>query len=87
MTRKEKSAAAAFLEAARATAWVEVVLRDGRTLQGAVIFNPIRQTGTIVNAVLETRNDFSLDDIQVVREVVDPRLVNLGSVHPTEKKT
>ena len=51
MVRKEKSAAAAFVECAERVEWVEVVLRDGRTLQGNVIRNPIRQTGTIVNAV------------------------------------
>ena len=78
MVRKEKSAAAVFLESAERVEWVEVVLRDGRTLQGNVIRNPIRQTGTIVNAVLETRHDFSLDDVQAVRKVGDPRLVNLS---------
>ena len=78
MVRKEKSAAAAFLECAERVEWVEVVLRDGRTLQGNVIRNPIRQTGTIVNAVSETRFDFALDDVQSVRKVVDPRQLGLS---------
>ena len=78
MVRKEKSAAAAFLEWAEQVEWVEVVLRDGRTLQGNVIRNPIRQTGTIVNAIAETRFDFPLDDVQAVRKVGDPRLVSLS---------
>ena len=78
MVRKEKSAAAAFLECAERVEWVEVVLRDGRTLQGNVIRNPIRQTGTIVNAVAETRYDFALDDVQAVRKVVDPRQLGLS---------
>jgi hypothetical protein len=78
MVRKEKSAAAAFLECAERVEWVEVVLRDGRTLQGNVIRNPIRQTGTIVNAVVETRFDFALDDVQSVRKVVDPRQLGLS---------
>lgn len=78
MVRKEKSAAAAFVECAERVEWVEVVLRDGRTLQGNVIRNPIRQTGTIVNAVSETRHDFPLDDVQSVRRVLDPRHVNLS---------
>jgi hypothetical protein len=78
MVRKEKSAAAAFLECAERVEWVEVVLRDGRTLQGNVIRNPIRQTGTIVNAVAETRFDFALDDVHSVRKVVDPRQLGLS---------
>ncbi|MBC7895083.1 MAG: hypothetical protein H7066_06705 [Cytophagaceae bacterium] len=78
MVRKEKSAANAFLESAERVEWVEVVLRDGRTLQGNVIRNPIRHTGTIVNAVQETRHDFALNDIQAVRKVSDPRLINLS---------
>jgi len=78
MVRKEKSAAAAFVECAERVEWVEVVLRDGRTLQGNVIRNPIRQTGTIVNAVAETRFDFALDDVQSVRKVVDPRQLGLS---------
>ena len=78
MVRKEKSAAAAFVECAERVEWVEVVLRDGRTLQGNVIRNPIRQTGTIVNAVQETRFDFALDDVQSVRKVVDPRQLGLS---------
>ena len=78
MVRKEKSAANAFLESAERVEWVEVLLRDGRKLQGNVIRNPIRQTGTIVNAVQETRHDFSLNEIQAVRKVSDPRLINLS---------
>jgi hypothetical protein len=78
MVRKEKSAAASFVECAERVEWVEVVLRDGRTLQGNVIRNPIRQTGTIVNAVAETRHDFALDDVQSVRRVLDPRQVSLS---------
>jgi len=78
MVRKEKSAAAAFVECAERVEWVEVVLRDGRTLQGNVIRNPICQTGTIVNAVAETRFDFALDDVQSVRKVVDPRQLGLS---------
>ena len=78
MVRKEKSASASFLESAERVEWVEVVLRDGRTLQGNVIRNPIRQTGTVVNAVTETRHDFPLAEVQAVRKVVDPRLINLS---------
>ena len=73
MVRKEKSAATAFVESAERVEWVEVVLRDGRTYQGNVIRNPIRRTGSVVNAVDETRYDFSLDDVQSVRRVRDPR--------------
>ncbi len=78
MVRKEKSAAATFCESAEKVEWVEVILRDGRTLQGNVIRNPIRHTGTVVNALTETRYDFPLDDVQAVRRVSDPRHVNLS---------
>ncbi len=78
MVRKEKSAAAAFLESAEQVEWVEVVLRDGRTLQGNVIRNPIRRTGTVVNAVAETRHDFQIDEVQAVHRVSDPRTAGLS---------
>jgi hypothetical protein len=78
MVRKGKSAAAAFVEWAERVEWVEVVLRDGRVFQGNVVRNPIRQTGSVVNAVTETRHDFPLDDVLSVRKVSDPRLVNLS---------
>ena len=78
MVRKEKSAAASFLESAERVEWVEVVLRDGRSFEGNVIRNPIRRTGTVVNAVTETRYDFALDDIQAVRRVSDPRNTGLS---------
>lgn len=78
MVRKEKSAAAAFVESAERVEWVEVVLRDGRTLQGNVVRNPIRRTGAIVNAVQETRHDFAIDEVQAVRKVLDPRLSRLS---------
>jgi len=78
MVRKEKSAAATFEESAVRVEWVEVTLRDGRTLQGNVIRNPIRRTGTVVNAVDETRHDFALDDIRSVRKVGDPRSASLS---------
>lgn len=74
MVRKEKSAAAAFVESAERVEWVELALRDGRVLQGNVIRNPIRQTGAIVNAVDETRVDFPIGDVLSVRQVEDPRL-------------
>lgn len=78
MVRKEKSAATAFVESAERVEWVEVTLRDGRILRGNVIRNPIRRTGTIVNAVDETRFDFGIDEVQAVRRVDDPRLAGLS---------
>lgn len=73
MVRKEKSAAATFVESAERVEWVEVILRDGTTYEGNVIRNPIRRTGTVVNAVTETRHDFQIDEVQAVRKVLDPR--------------
>lgn len=78
MVRKEKSAATAFVESAERVEWVEVVLRDGTRLEGNVIRNPIRLTGTVVNAIQETRTDFKIDDVQSVRPVADPRLAGLS---------
>ena len=75
MVRKEKSAAVAFVESAERVDWVEVTLRDGRTYQGNVIRNPIRRTGSVVNAITETRYDFQIDEVQTVRKVLDPRVV------------
>lgn len=75
MVRKEKSAATAFLESAERVEWVELELRDGRVLQGNVIRNPIRHTGAVVNAVDETRVDFPISEVRLVRKVPDPRLV------------
>jgi hypothetical protein len=75
MVRKEKSAAVAFVESAERVEWVEVTLRDGSTFQGNVIRNPIRRTGSVVNAVTETRHDFQIDEVQAVRKVLDPRVV------------
>ena len=73
MVRKEMSAASVFVESAERVEWVEVILRDGRRLEGNVIRNPIRRTGSIVNALDETRIDFAISEVQSVRKVVDPR--------------
>lgn len=78
MVRKEKSAATSFLESAEKVEWVELELSDGRRLEGNVIRNPIRRTGTIVNAITETRCDFSIDQVQSVRRAVDPRTAGLS---------
>ena len=78
MVRKEKSAAISFLECAEKVEWVEVVLSDGRRLEGNVIRNPIRRTGTVVNALQETRIDFPIDEVAAVRPATDPRLAGLS---------
>ncbi len=78
MVRKEKSAAVAFEESAQKVEWVQVLLVDGRQLEGNVIRNPIRRTGTVVNAIDETRFDFDIQDIRSVKKVSDPRNVGLN---------
>lgn len=78
MVRKEKSAATSFLESAERVEWVVVELCDGRRLEGNVIRNPIRRTGTVVNAVEETRFDFSIDEVLAVRRAIDPRSAGLS---------
>ena len=74
MVRKEKSAAAAFVEYAKRVEWCGVELRDGRFLQGNAVHNRIRRTGAILNAVEQTRDNFTYDDVKSVRKVIDPRL-------------
>ncbi len=74
MVRKEKSAAAAFVEYAKRVEWCGVELSDGRILEGNAVHNRIRRTGAILNAVERTRDNFTYDDVRAVRKLIDPRL-------------
>ena len=70
------SVRAQFISAAKRIEWIEIELRDRLVLQGAVVWNSIRETGTIINAVAETRHDFDIDTLMAVRRVDDPLIVD-----------
>ena len=52
---------------ARQSDWVELELRDGRTLGGAIIFNEFKGTGRLINIDDEISVDFRADDILTVK--------------------
>ncbi|MCC6670097.1 MAG: hypothetical protein IT458_03490 [Planctomycetes bacterium] len=48
---------------ARQADWVELVLEDGRNLQGAIIFNEFKGTGRLINVEKEISFDFRVDQV------------------------
>ena len=44
-----------------------VAFRDGRVLDGTVVFNEIKGTGRLINADKEFSVDFTLEDVRDVR--------------------
>ena len=52
---------------ARQSAWVELELRDGRKLSGAIIFNEFKGTGRLINIDDEISVDFRAEDILSVK--------------------
>jgi len=42
-------------------------LKDGRAVHGALIFNPFKGTGRVINIDLEQSIDFCVDDIRDLR--------------------
>lgn len=51
---------------ARQSSWVELELRDGRKLGGAIIFNEFKGTGRLINIDDEISVDFRAEDIVAV---------------------
>jgi len=43
---------------------VTVHFKDGRVVQGALIFNPFKGTGRLINIDAEVSVDFAVDDIR-----------------------
>jgi len=48
---------------ARQSDWVELELRDGRRLSGAIIFNDFKGTGRLINIDDEISVDFRATDV------------------------
>jgi hypothetical protein len=55
------------LNASRTAEHVHVFLRDGRVIEGAVLFNDFKRTGRVINIFSETSVDFRLDEVRDVR--------------------
>lgn len=52
---------------ARQADWVELSLEDGRSLEGAVIFNEFKGTGRLINVDQEFSFDFNVDQVVDVK--------------------
>ncbi len=52
---------------ARQTSWVELRMRDGRCVQGAIIFNEFKGTGRLINVQDEISFDFTSEQILDVK--------------------
>ena len=52
---------------ARKSDWVELALRDGQKLEGAIIFNEFKGTGRLINIDKEISVDFRADQVQDVK--------------------
>ena len=55
------------LLAARTADKVNIHFKDGRFVHGALIFNPFKGTGRIINIDQEQSVDFAVDDIRELR--------------------
>jgi len=53
-----------LLLGARTAAKVTIHFKDGRAVSGALIFNPYKGTGRIINIDQELSIDFAVDDIR-----------------------
>lgn len=52
---------------ARSADHVQLYLRDGRVIEGAILFNDIKGTGRIINVVKEISVDFKTLDVRDIR--------------------
>jgi len=52
---------------ARTADKVQLYMDDGRELEGALIFNPFKGTGGVINIDKEYSQDFSAEDIRNLR--------------------
>lgn len=55
------------LLAARTADRIQMHFKDGRIVQGALIFNPFKGTGRIINIDQELSVDFAIDEIRDLR--------------------
>lgn len=56
-----------MLLSARTADKVTMHFKDGRIVHGALIFNPFKGTGRLINIDQELSVDFSVDDIRDIR--------------------
>ncbi|MBL8802670.1 MAG: hypothetical protein JNN27_11775 [Planctomycetes bacterium] len=56
-----------LLLTARTADKVTLYFRDGRVLSGALVFNPLKGTGRLINVDRELSIDFTLDKLRDVR--------------------
>lgn len=56
-----------LLSAARTADHVELFLRDGRMIDGAILFNDMKGTGRIINVMKEISVDFKADQVRDIR--------------------
>ena len=52
---------------ARQADWVHLSLEDGRSVEGAIIFNEFKGTGRLINVEKEISFDFNVDQVLDVR--------------------
>ena len=52
---------------ARQADWVELSMKDGRCLSGAIIFNEFKGTGRLINVDEEFSYDFHVDQVVDVK--------------------
>lgn len=46
---------------------VSLTFKNGKTIEGAILFNEIKKSGKIINIVEEISVDFDIDDVSRVR--------------------
>jgi hypothetical protein len=56
-----------LLLGARTADKVTLYFKDGRVLHGALIFNPFKGTGRLINIDQELSTDFAVDQLREVR--------------------
>lgn len=67
MTRPTRDEVYDLLMNARQADWVELLLEDGRSLAGAIIFNEFKGTGRLINVDEEFSFDFHVDQVVHVK--------------------
>jgi len=66
-TRPTRDEVYDLLMNARQADWVELLLEDGRSLSGAIIFNEFKGTGRLINVDEEFSFDFNVDQVVHVK--------------------
>ncbi|GDY03665.1 hypothetical protein LBMAG49_29940 [Planctomycetota bacterium] len=67
VTRPTREEVYDLLMNARQADWVKIVLEDGRSMSGAIIFNEFKGTGRLINVDEEISFDFKVDQVVDVK--------------------